>query len=488
VPRGTTRTGGAPSAEQREDPLIDLALARDLFRFVWNACRRHPIVVGTVFAAFLAAGVLGAVLLPRKFYTETKLLADRNVVMPLLGNPGKPRTEDDRPNRMAYDLIMTQDNLARIARETDLIRESAKRRSILGVAKRRVRVFLSGPLTAEQEMDEVVWTLRTSMNVQVGEGTVTIGAAWLDPKLAVRIVEAAQKHYLHDRQAEELSLITGTIAILENSATDVGRDINRMLDSLGKQRARIAPEEARGLMLPAPGAGPVASVEFLMAQSKLETTLRAISELEQSRIRRLSELQTLLTEQRITYGAEHPQIESTQQLIKSNSVESPQLAQLRLDEQRLRALVMRLGGPAVDAAAAANDVSYNAIALRNLASMRVDSIVQERQTYGRSRLRIAMASYQALLERIDGARIELETVRATFSFKYSVLIPASVPKTAVSKTPLLMLAGGFILGAVLAVLTAVALDLVGRRVLEVWQIERMVGLPVLGEAPLALKS
>ena len=177
MPRGTTRTGGAPSAEEREDPLIDLALARDLFRFMWNACRRHPIVVGVVFAAFLAAGVLGAVLLPRSYYTETKLLTDRNVVMPLLGNPGKPRTEDDRPNRMAYDLIMTRENLLRIARETDLVRESEKHRSLLGKAKRRVRVILNGPITAEQEIDAVLWTLRASMGVQVGEGTVTIGTS-----------------------------------------------------------------------------------------------------------------------------------------------------------------------------------------------------------------------------------------------------------------------------------------------------------------------
>ncbi len=488
MPRGTSRTGGGPSSDQHEDPLIDLALARDLFRFVWNACRRHPLVVGAVLAAFVSAGVLGAVLLPRKYYTETKLLADRNVVMPLLGNPGRPRTEEDSPTRMAYDLIMSRENLLRIANETDLIRETAKHRSLLSRAKRRVRVILSGPVTADQEVDEVLWSLRTSMNVQVGEGTVTIGAAWRDPKLALMIVEAAQKHYMNDRQGEELALITGTIAILEKSAGEVGRDINRMLDSLGKQRAQIAPEEARGLMLPGPVAGRVASVEFLMAQSKLESTLRAISDLEQSRIRRLSELQTLLTEQRITYGAEHPQIESTQQLIKSNSVESPQLAQLRLDEQRLRAQVMQLGSSGAGGASSSNEMSFNAIALRNLASMRVDSIVQEKQTYGRSRLRIAMASYQALLERLDGARIELETVRATFAFKYSVLIPASMPLGAIGKTPLLMIVGGVILGTLLAVLTAVALDLVGRRVLEAWQIERMVGLPVLGEAPLALKS
>ncbi len=489
LPYVTTRAGGTPpGAQPPDEPLIDLALAADLAHFIRNACRRHRIVLSLVFTAFVAAGIFGALLLPRKYYTETKLLADRNVVMPLLGNPGRPRTEDDSPTRMAYDLIMTRENLRRIVTQTNLIRESARHRSLLGRTKRRVLELLSGPMTAEEELDAVVWSLRTSMHVQVGEGTVTIGASWLDPKLTFQIVDIAARNYLADRQVQELSLISGTISILEKSANDVGRDILHMLDSLGRQRAQLAPEEGRGLLMPSPESRPVASVELIMAKSRLESTLRAISDLEQSRSRRLSELQSLLTEQRITYGAEHPQIETTQQLIKSASEEPPQLVQLRQDEQRLRTQVLRLGGPEVSAtAAAANDVSYNAFALRNLASMRVDSIVQERQTYGRSRLRIAQASYQALLERLDGARIELETVRATFAFKYSILIPASTPTSAIGRLPLFMALGGVILGAILAVLTAVALDLVGRRVLESWQIERMVGLPVLGEAPLALK-
>lgn len=489
APYVVTRGGGLPpGGAAPEEPLVDVALAADLARFVRNACRRHPMVLGLVFAAFLAAGIVGAVILPRKYYTETKLLADRNVVMPLLGNPGRPRTEDDSPTRMAYDLIMSRENLLKIVRETNLIQETAKNRSFLARAKRRIQVLVSGPLTAEEEIDAILWSLRTSMNVQVGEGTVTIGAVWLDPDLSYKIVNVASRNYLSERQVQELSLISGTISILEKSAVEVGRDINHLLDSLGKQRAQLAPEEARGLLLPSREARPVVNMELIMAQSKLESTLRAIADLEQTRTRRLSELQTQLAEQRITFGAEHPQIETTQQLIKSTSQEPPQLAQLRADEERLRGQVMRLGGSAANAAAAAaNDNSFDAIALRNLANMRVDSIVQEKQTYGRSRLRIAMASYQALLERLDGARIELETVRATFAFKYSVLIPASMPTGPVGRLPLIMVLGGLVLGGLMAVLTVVALDLVGRKVLEAWQIERMVGLPVLGEAPLALK-
>lgn len=470
------------------DALIDVKFAGDLVRFVINACLRHRAAVAAVFLGFLAAGALSVAFLPRNYYAETKLLADRNVVMPLLGNPGRPNTDADTPTRMASDLIMTRDNLVRISKDLDLLRLYEQKRPFASQVKRRIRNLIKGQLTDEEKLGELIWTLRTKMHVQVGEGTVIIGAVWSDPEISYKIVQAAEKHYLADRESQELALITGTISILEKSASDVGRDINRMLDSLGRQRAALAPDEARGFLLPPPTVRAAPSATVVAAQANLESVVRSITELEQYRSRRLNELQALLTEQRITYGAEHPQIESTQQLIKSLSTESPQLVQLRAEEQKLRSLVSQLGGaPTVAAASLGADQSFAAVALRNMAGMRIDSIVQEKQAYGRSRLRIAMASYQALLERLDGARIELETVRATFAFKYGVLIPASVPKDAMGAGWIVTLLSAGILGAVLAVVTAVVLDIAGRRVLESWQIERTIGVPVLGEASLALK-
>jgi uncharacterized protein involved in exopolysaccharide biosynthesis len=488
VARAQYASGPGPSSERRDDDeaLIDVKLAGDLVRFVLNAIGRHKLAVALVFLGFLSAGVLSAVLLPKQYYAETKVLADRNVVMPLLGNPGRPNTDADTPTRLASDLIMTRANLVRISQELNLLGLYESKRPFLSRIKRQVRNMIKGPLTDEEKLGELIWTLRTKMNVRVGEGTVIVGVVWSDPELAFKIVQAAEKHYLADREEQELAMITGTISILERSAAELGKDINRMLDSLGRQRSALAPDEARGL-LPPPPVAPTTNPTLLAAQANLESVVRSIAELEQYRSRRLNELQSLLSEQRITFGAEHPQIESTQQLIKSLSSESPQLAQLREEEQKLRQLVTQLGGSAVAASVQSADQSFAAVALRNMASMRVDSIVQEKQAYGRSRLRIAMSSYQALLERLDAARIELETVRATFSFKYGVLIPASVPKDPIGlKWPIMVAVAG-ILGVILAVATAVLLDIIGRRVLESWQIERGIGLPVLGEAPLALK-
>ncbi|MDZ7630054.1 MAG: hypothetical protein U5K74_01535 [Gemmatimonadaceae bacterium] len=485
----TASGSGGPSRGRQDDsePLIELGLVRDLARFVLNAIRRRRLAASLILTAFIAAGVLAVFLLPRQYYSETKLLADRNVVMPLLGNPSRSLpTEADTPTRLAYELIMTRENLLGLAAATNLLEESKKSRPLLSRIRRSVRDFVKGPLTPAEELEEVIWALRTRMNIQVAEGTIIIGNVWNSPELAYKITEEAQRRFLAERQAQELALITGSISILEQRAADVAKDITFMLDSLSKQRAALTPEESRAILAPIRRAQP--NPELLATQASLEATTRAIADLEVFRNRRLAELQSSLADLRNSFGVAHPQVQNTEEQIRAMATESPQLVQLRAEERRLRDQVIRLGGGVVALGDGNADQTLASMALRNMEGSRIDSIVQEKQAYGRSRLRIALSSYQGLLERLDAARIELQTVRATFSFKYGVLISAAIPKDPINVKPLVLVAGSIMVGLLMAVFTVVALDLAGGRILESWQIERTVGLPVLGEARLALPS
>jgi uncharacterized protein involved in exopolysaccharide biosynthesis len=102
-----------------------------------------------------------------------------------------------------------------------------------------------------------------------------------------------------------------------------------------------------------------------------------------------------------------------------------------------------------------------------------------RVSYVQSRLRLAVSAYGDLLDRLDGARIELETARAAFKYRYRVLDPVKVPKKPAKPNVPIFLVGGLILAALLGVAAAVLTDLGGGRVLEAWQVERQLGLPVL---------
>ena len=470
-----------PLREPPDAPLIDVKYLRNFGRFMRNAVLRHRRMAAAVAVAFGIIGVLAAFVLPENFYAEGKLLADRNVVMPLLGNPSRRLpNEQDTPTRLAVETILNQQNLQKIVTSVNLISEADRTQTISGRVKQSIRRLLGRVPSQQERMNEVISLLRSRMNVYVGDGTVTIGANWNDADVSYRIVTAAQQNFIETRQAEEQALITGSIQILTDAASTVGGDILGTLDSLSRQRRALTPAEAR----PFASSTTVVRINpaLTQARSNLEEASRALSDLQQGRARRLQDLQAKLSEQRNTYGPAHPEILNTEQVMRGLMVDPPQLAEMRRDVERYRAQVEQLGGNTI--VTSNTDQALAAAAIRSIEGMRSDSLVQEKQTYGRSQLRIALASYQELLERLDAARMELKTVRATFKFKYGVLIPPTVPRTARSRKPKIVL-GALLLGLVMGGFTAVALDLARARMLEAWQVERALGLPVLGEASLA---
>jgi len=80
-------------------------------------------------------------------------------------------------------------------------------------------------------------------------------------------------------------------------------------------------------------------------------------------------------------------------------------------------------------------------------------------------------------ERIDSARIDLDTARAAFKYRYSVVIPPQVPRGPIKpKTPLVM-AGAVIAGLVLALFATTFADFRAGVVLKHWQLEDLLGRP-----------
>jgi hypothetical protein len=410
--------------------------------------------------------------------TEAQLLAQRNLVMPVLGNPGRNLpSETDTPTRLASEAILNHDNLVAIIRATDLVAHWNKHRSLPGRLRDQItRLRMGRGPTPDEQVEALVWSLSHKMWVNTGEGTVTIGISWPDPYMAYRIVQTAQENFFEERHTNELALISESIAILEAHAADVNGDIRASLDSMAQVRAALAP---------ATRSAPARPVRQLSARtreamSRLETVRRTIADLEQFRSHRLAELQVTLADQQHVYGSAHPQIENTQQMIRGLATDSPQLVELRREEKELRD---QIGDAALEAGSATTqgaDPAFAAAALRSLERFQSDSVVNERQQYARSRLKIAVNSYEGLLSRLDAARIELETARGAFKYKYGVLVPAQVPRSPVTPKPLLIIVGGTFLALFLALFVAVGLDTLRGLVVEPWQVERLLHLDVLG--------
>ena len=182
---------------------------------------------------------------------------------------------------------------------------------------------------------------------------------------------------------------------------------------------------------------------------------RAVADLESYRQRRLGELQAQLAEYKATYTAAHPLIQGTRESMEALSRESPQLALLRREEQELVAQVAILAGAggagdtsgAVAAAVAPTPAPILLRELRARPARQGDS--DDAETL-RMRVNYAVQKYEAIVDRIESARIELDTARAAFKYRYTMVRPAEVPKKPIKPNVPLTLLSGVILGALLA--------------------------------------
>jgi hypothetical protein len=308
------------------------------------------------------------------------------------------------------------------------------------------------------------------MYVGAAEGTVTIGIDWPDAELAYRIVETAQHNFLEERHASEVSVIAEAISILETHAASVRETIETTMDEI---RAAKPGTPVRASSTPRPRKE---DPEIAQLKTMLQAKRGLISDLDSFRNKRLAELYAELAQEKNTYGPEHPAIASTLHHIRAITDDSPQMAALKREEQGLLAELARRG---------VKDVAEEPTAPRVILTSPLppDPKPEEDETvtYARSRLKIAVSKYEDLLERMDGARIELDTARAAFKYRYGVLTPAKVPKGPSHPKVPLLLGGGLVAALLAAAAVCVGADALSGRILEAWQVERALHIPVLGE-------
>ena len=462
-----------------DDDVLGLADGRLAAGFAARSMLRRWRLGAGVFVAVVAATVAAFMAMPRTYHTEVKLLAQRNLVMPALGNPGRTVPADsDAPTRLAAETVLKRANLISVIHATQLIEEwDRTRATVLKLKDRVLRVFGGAP-TEEDKLEALIGLLRKRVYVLADEGTVTIVIDWPDANTAGRIAEQMQQNFLEERHASEVSSIADAISILEGHAAALRETIDRA----GAEARSASPRPSlavgvRPAAMAAPRSAPSATpgADVLPLQVLLEAKERAIADLEEFRQKRLTELQTLLAEQQKTYGPSHPAIADTRRSIEAVSGESPQIASLKQEEAELREQIRRQTHQANPATASpAGPLPSTSYGLRQFKP------ADPPQSFAASRLKSATAEYEDLLGRLEAARIELDTARAAFKYRYGVISPAQVPKKPARPGPAFLLIG-LVLAAFCGLAAPVVADVGRGRVVESWQVERFLGLDVLGE-------
>jgi uncharacterized protein involved in exopolysaccharide biosynthesis len=425
--------------------------------FAMGAFRRRKRRAALTFFFGVAASCLYVLVRPPTYHVETKILAQKQQTLPSAARP-----IDDAPTRSASDLVHRRENLITLIKQTNLFAEKSPGARSAVSWPERLLARLSSESTDDDRLNTLVTRLDKALIVSTGDGTVTIEIKWPDPQQAYRLVEAALQNFLEARHVQEITAIDEVISLLQARASKLREQLDSVLDD-------VLRASAPGLAIPRKSRR-ADSEETVRLKSMLDAKQRAIRDVEEFRRRRLADLHAQLEEKRGIYSDAYPSVVALRQDIEALSHESPQIETLRQEEAKLRAEYSARAGREVSSDA----VSEPAPARR--ASRREDDESPDQV----EQVRDARFAYQRMLERINAAQVELDAARAGYKYRYAVIWPAQVPKRPMS-SPWKVLGLGTLASMFMALLAAVLAELKAGRVLERWQIERTLQLPVLAE-------
>lgn len=491
-----------PTPRPEPLPPADAALSvseyrrfRELAGLVLRAPRRRRGLSAAVFLLGVLATVAAVLFVPRVYSVHTKILAQRNLVMPSLGNPRRSVPSDsDAPTRAAADMILGRDNLVAIAREADLVARWDRERAPAMRLVDRARLALGPPLTDADRERAIVGVLEKKLWVQVNEGTIRISVEWGHPQTAYDIVATAERNFFAQRSSVEISVIEDTIGILTAEANHQREAVDtafaRVLALSAEAADAAAPAPAasarptaapRPVYIVRPPSGAGASTSGPAAL--LEEKRRAIRAIEEPRQRKLADLRARREQLLSTYTEAHPSVLELDSEIRAQSVEPPELAELRQEEAALVAQVASASAAAPSAPRVVRRVAPRAPAPAPAGAAAPPEAERDEDpelATAKAKLAVATRRYEDMLDRIDSARIELETAQAAFKYRYVVVEPPEVPRKATRPSSPVIAAAGLVLSVFLAVFAAAAKDLSGGRFVEAWQVRRLP-FPLLAE-------
>jgi uncharacterized protein involved in exopolysaccharide biosynthesis len=482
-----------PEVERQQAQIFDWEQLRDYFNYVKHAVRRHWLLALCTFLVTALLALLAAKFLPRTWYSESKLLPRRaamiaalvnperaNVLNPDPPNPMRPVNEVDQQTKAAAEAVLRQDNLVAIIKKTYLLDRWEATRPPLLRFKDSVMRLITAPPDEDARMDAMTGTLEKKLMVSTDNGKVTIAVEWGDPQLAYELVDAAQQSFLEAGQRQELASITDALAILEEHSQQAAQAVRESYDEFEKTFSEIMLERRRVVgdprLLPR-----FSSTDQELAQLRfmIRAKRRAIADANVQHNQRLTEMQDDLAQKRELYAPDHPTVVELESQVAALRQGSAQVRALQAEEKEMLAEYADMGGKSLPFP---DEPVPDPYGLERVL-MGLLPAVSENPAAAMSleRLRSRLSAHQQILKRIDAAKLERDIAERSFKYRFTVLSPAEFPRKPVKPNALVIALGGVVAGLLLGVFAALARDVLSGRVLESWQVERGLGLPVLAE-------
>lgn len=471
-----------------DEPVFTTRRLAELGSYVRAAVGRHRVLFVLVLVATTALGAFVGLSVPKQWDSHARILAQSNYEMPALANPHRtvPLAAEE-PLTAVGAYVLTRDNLQRIARDAHLRESLEASRTGLFRLKDRASAWLFGP-PSEQDMDDaVLHMLQKRVNVAVGDdGVIDFDASWYDPAASSQIVGMLVDAFLDKRKQDLTGSVSETVSILEGYAKDGQARVAEDLSSLRHARARWARahnnKEPQPLMASGGKSlyGSTLEKDLAQVDAELDAKRQAITQVETMRAQRLAEVTASLKERSAVLAPGHPEIVRLRQQQKLFQGASPELSQLRSEEAALMARQRSLETRA-DQVLGRREADRLRTARAALEAVDPSETLDPDVAYARAKLEGSLASYEDMMRRISGARIELDTRRASFPYRYSVLVPPLAPRRPATPGMPIFAFAGLLGGLLLGLTAAVGFESSRGRLLVPWQVERELGLEVLGE-------
>ena len=492
-------------------------------RSIW----RRKVLVVTSF--LLTLSIIGAAtrLAPRTYNIEVTLLTQTSIIIASLTNPSRVIPYDVyAPTRAAAEMVLRRDNVISLIRQTDLLNAWDRTRPPLLRLYDRWNAKIRGrEPTLDEKLDYLVEQIERKMIVSTqpgSDGLVTISLAWADPHTGYLLVERAQQAFLQARQVAETQAIAEALKVLERYGASLRTDLQVTLDELVRTHARVlslqettprprpsAPampgfdtqipittEAADEEMLVDPGT--LADPRLGRLKNAAATKRAELARLESDQKRKLEQLQAQMSVAQTIYTPNHPTVQSLQQNVSAFHHDSPQIVLLRNELDQLETQADEQAALAAERLVRAAIKQHRAAPRRPAAIPPVALVTPPVQAdtpavagkprpeavaqFAMTRVRTQLSQLHGILERTETARIELEIAKAAFKHRYSVVSPAEEPNHPTFPNSSRVLFAGLIASVIFALAAAVAADISGKRILEAWQLQRQLGLRVLGAA------
>ncbi len=429
-----------------------------------------------IIAVMFVLGVVGAFMFFQTrtplYRSETRMLAQRQLALPSIVN----RTIiDEEPTRGAWELVHRRDNILNLIKQANVPVPAPSKPKLVN----RLLGLSAEPVEEQDPLNDLAVLISKNLRVMAEQNTVTISLDWADPEVAHRVVQAAQQNFLEARHIQEITALGEVIALLQTRSNALREQLDAATEEVYREFAQPT-TTASGR----PSRTVLASEEAVKLRSDIESTERAITDLEGLRRRDLETMQSRLEQMRTIYSDNFPAVIAMRRDIANLQTDSPQLATLRAElrqmERKFKEMEQEARRQRGEGAAPSPRPSEGAAPrpLRNLTPEQQLSAMEND-----TRIVEARARYQQMIERVTAAQVDFDTASAAFKHRYKVVWPAEIAKEPVSPNPLKIFGAGIVLALGLGFVLAAAPDILRGKLLQKWQMEKGLGVPVLATLP-----